>query len=420
MFPRSEARLMRLALVADVSMAEVIGGAERVLCEQARGLSRRGHQVHVLTRRRPEHRHLVEPIDAVTEWRYPFDSGSLPAAAMSVATEGRRLWQRVAKEQRIQAAICHQPFSALCVHTTPRVCPSLYVCHSLSFEEFQLRCPKPFSRLQALFYQAKVRMHRTVEKAVLKRSHHIVVLSDYTRDKLHRAHGLNTRDISVVPGGVDLDRFRPVRDKAAMRQRLGLPTNAIVLLTVRNLVARMGLENLISAMTLVHRQEPRALLVIGGQGPLRDDLINAVSAGGLEKQVRFEGFVPEDRLPSYYQAADFFVLPTLDLEGFGLVTLEAMACGCPVLGTPVGGTVEILGRFDQDFLFKDTLPQAMAERILEKCRIINNMPEQWRHIVLACRRFVETHYCWDRHIYALEKLLEKCLNNKTFSLRSSA
>jgi len=411
---------MRIALIADVSIADVIGGAERVLSEQAKRLARRGHQVHVLTRRRPEHRGSVETIDGVTEWRYCFEAGTLAAAARSIAIDGRRAWLRLATGQSIQAAICHQPFSALCLHTAPVVCPSLYVCHSLSFEEFQLRCPTPSTRLQRLLYQAKAGMHRSIEKEMLKRACHVVVLSDYTRDKLCRTHGLSNRSISVLPGGVDLDRFQPVRDKAAVRRALGVPAEAIVLLTVRNLVARMGLKNLIRAMAMVRRQEPRALLVIGGQGPLKTDLIDAVSAGGLEERVRFEGFIPEDRLPLYYQAADLFVLPTLDLEGFGLVTLEAMACGCPVLGTPVGGTVEILGRFDNGFLFRDASPHAMAERIVEKCRIVNNMPEQWRLIGSGCRRFVEAHYRWDRQIDALEKLLEACLNNKTFSLRSSA
>ena len=71
----------------------------------------------------------------------------------------------------------------------------------------------------------------------------------------------------------------------------------------------------------------------------------------LQDKVRLTGMIPRDVLPSYYRAADVFVLPTLSIEGFGLVTIEALATGLPVLGTPVGGTVEILKGVDESLLF---------------------------------------------------------------------
>jgi len=119
-------------------------------------------------------------------------------------------------------------------------------------------------------------------------------------------------------------------------------------------VPRMGLDNLILAIEQVIKTAPDIYLVVGGEGPLKDDLISMVKKLGVEKHIEFKGFISEDNLPEYYQMTDLFVLPTRELEGFGLVTLEALACGVPVLGTPVGGTKEIIGRFDPDFLFKDT------------------------------------------------------------------
>jgi glycosyltransferase involved in cell wall biosynthesis len=99
----------------------------------------------------------------------------------------------------------------------------------------------------------------------------------------------------------------------------------------------------------------------------------------------------------YYQAADFFVLPTLDLEGFGLVTLEALACGTPVLGTPVGETVEILSGLNPYLLFASSRPEDMARGILEHL----SAPAISRE---RCRRYVLEHYSWDRTTIELEAL----------------
>ena len=132
---------------------------------------------------------------------------------------------------------------------------------------------------------------------------------------------------------------------------------------------------------------------------------------GIEGHIHFAGFISEDKLPAYYQMADIFVLPTKELEGFGLVTIEAMASGLPVVGTPVGGTNEILGQFDSSFLFKGTDPNSMAELIMEKYELIKHNPQKWEKISKECRNFVERNYCWEKNIDALEDLFKKAINN---------
>ena len=123
----------------------------------------------------------------------------------------------------------------------------------------------------------------------------------------------------------------------------------------------MGLDRLIEAMATLVCQVPDVLLLIGGSGSQRAALEALVRALGLDKHVTFLGFVPEGDLPRYYQAADVFVLPTRELEGFGLVTAEALACGTPVLGTPVGATPELLEPLDAGLVFRDATAEAMAE-----------------------------------------------------------
>jgi glycosyltransferase involved in cell wall biosynthesis len=106
----------------------------------------------------------------------------------------------------------------------------------------------------------------------------------------------------------------------------------------------------------------------------------------------------------YYQAADIFVLPTKELEGFGLVTLEALASGLPVLGTPVGGTKEILEKLDSSFLFSDSEPDSMADLILEKYHTIKESPQVWKSVSNRCRKFVENNYSWEKNTDSIEKV----------------
>jgi glycosyltransferase involved in cell wall biosynthesis len=161
----------------------------------------------------------------------------------------------------------------------------------------------------------------------------------------------------------------------------------------------MGLESLIAAMRPVVERDLRVRLFIGGKGELREPLENQVRSLGLEGNVRFVGFIPEARLPDYYAAADLFVLPTRCLEGFGLVTIEAMACGTPVMGTPIGGTQEILRGLDPRYLFRSAESSDMAAGILQGLPDLNEAEETRAR----CRQYALDNYSWDVLIPRIEE-----------------
>jgi glycosyltransferase involved in cell wall biosynthesis len=192
---------------------------------------------------------------------------------------------------------------------------------------------------------------------------------------------------------------------------MGLPEDKFILFTVRNLVPRMGLENLISAFEIVQNGRRDLLLVIGGEGPLEMALREQVRSYGVEDFVRFVGYIPDENLPSYYQMADLFILPTSELEGFGLVTVEALASGLPVLGTPVGGTREILTNLGSDYLFDDSNPQAIASGILKALNGWATNQAVYKSVSQTCRMVAEQHYSWDNHVSKLEDLFYSMLGN---------
>lgn len=403
---------MKILFVSDVSIKSVIGGAERVLYEKSTGLKKRGHSVHILTRMLPAHVTDYENIEGVEEWRYRVDTSNSLSFFHSTILNGKKLFDFLEVQYDFEFINFHQPFSAFSVLRSPFSMDirKIYTCHSLSFEEYRSRNKTPPDFIGRAGYLMNVRVRKHIEGRCLQEAQRITVESRYTLDKLQRTYRISPEKVTVVPGGVDLERFSNSADKAAIRRRLNIPADRFVLFTVRNLVSRMGLDNLIQAMGDVVRDCRDVFLVIGGEGPLREELQSLVVKMNLERHVCLVGFIPEGDLPDYYRMADIFVLPTLELEGFGLVTLEAMASAVPVLGTPVGGTVEILGRFDPTSLFEDTRPGSIAALIVEKYRVFKNHPALYKDISFRCRSFVEKNYSWDNNVNQIEKIFYDLLN----------
>jgi len=179
-----------------------------------------------------------------------------------------------------------------------------------------------------------------------------------------------------------------------------LPEDKILLLTVRRLAARMGLENLVEAMRTIERERGDVMLIIGGRGEIENQLRRQIEDAGLQRTV-LAGYIAYDReLPQYYQASDLFVMPSITLEGFGLSTAESLACGTPVLGTPTGGTPEILQEEFPDYILSGIGPDDLATGILGKLDEVRNS-----EIGLRARSYAERH-SWRRVTDDFEALLQ--------------
>jgi glycosyltransferase involved in cell wall biosynthesis len=169
----------------------------------------------------------------------------------------------------------------------------------------------------------------------------------------------------------------------------------------------MGLNSLLDAMPVLRKEIPRIRLLIGGSGPLRAELEAQVKSLALGDCVRLLGFVPEAQLPAHYRAADLFVLPTAQIEGFGLVTIEALASGTPVLGTPIGATSEILGGLDASLLTGGADAESLAAGIAALHRRFT-ADSGWRaRLSEAGRALVLCDYTWGRHCEQVEAALQQ-------------
>lgn len=391
---------MNLLVVADVDLQGEVSGAERVLAAHCMGLIKRGHQVHLIAGIPDGSAEETEEVQGVQVYRYHRSLGSLLGS--------RRLFQVLTSQTPFDVVMFHQPLSALGVTLArgSRLIPKAYVFHSPWAEEYAARGADPKAQtLPKQFMRAGRLLRQAVEHLVLRTCQRIFVLSRFMEDRFVKVHpGFGDR-VARLPGGVDLDRFRPAEDRQAAKGFLRLPSRGPLLLTVRNLEPRMGIDHLLHATKEVQRQGREVNLLIGGEGPLKSELQELAERLGLGASVRFEGYIPDDRLPIYYQAADFFILPTKALEGFGLVTVEALACGTPVLGTPVGAIPELLGQLQLDLVFAGVGSKAIAHRIVTHLKRAQTDPQEYERLRDRCRAYATARFGWDRIVEDLEQEL---------------
>ncbi|MFP4312669.1 MAG: glycosyltransferase family 4 protein [Nitriliruptoraceae bacterium] len=172
----------------------------------------------------------------------------------------------------------------------------------------------------------------------------VTTISRFTAARL--AEAVAAERIRPLPPGVDIHRFRPDVDGARLRRELRLPPDALVVGCISRLVPRKGQDQLLAVWPEVQRRHPAAWLLLVGEGPSEGRLRRRAEALGPGAQVRLAGAVPWARLPEAYAASDVFAMPCrtrwggLDVEGLGIVYLEALASGRPIIAGRSGGAPE--------------------------------------------------------------------------------
>ncbi|WP_129309570.1 glycosyltransferase family 4 protein [Streptomyces sp. L2] len=235
----------------------------------------------------------------------------------------------------------------------------------------------------------------------------ITYLGEYTRSRIATALTPSAAARMVqLPPGVDEKTFHPGSGGAEVRARLGL-TDRPVVVCVSRLVPRKGQDTLIRAMPRILAAEPDAVLLIVGGGPYEGDLRRLAADTGVAGSVRFTGAVPWSELPAHYGAGDVFAMPCrtrrggLDVEGLGIVYLEASATGLPVVAGDSGGAPDAVLDGETGWVVRGGEPQEAAERIttlLADPQLRHRMGERGR-------QWVEERWRWDLLAENLKSLL---------------
>jgi glycosyltransferase involved in cell wall biosynthesis len=385
---------LRILVTTDQWFPDLKGGLARVAADTARELAGRGHEVEVIA---PRFGGLpAEAREGALTVRRVLARGTLPKTLTDVV--GTYRTSRRLRASRFDVVLAHVSTTAAGTLAARVPAPLVYVYHASAVRELRdLRRRLPSRRSWAATYGLEPPL-LLWEQLGMRRARRILVLSDFSRSLVEADYpGLVSR-VRLVPGAVDTEWFSPAGGPEPARARLGLTPAAPLLVSVRRLEPRMGLENLVRAVALLGDATPVELSLVGGgtlAGPLRD----LAAELGVEGRVRLVGRVSDDELRDWYRAADLFVLPTVAYEGFGMVTAEALASGTPVVGTPIGATPELLAPLDRRLVSAGTEPARLAEAIRAGLALASP-PFRAR-----CREYAEARFGWDTAIVEWEQAL---------------
>jgi phosphatidylinositol alpha-1,6-mannosyltransferase len=235
----------------------------------------------------------------------------------------------------------------------------------------------------------------------------LTYLGDYTRGRIARAlsPAAAARMVQLTPG-VDDRAFRPDVDGSAVRTTYGL-TDRPVVVCVSRLVERKGQDMLIRSLPLVRRRLPEAAVLVVGDGPSRERLERLTDDLRLRGSVAFAGAVPWADLPPYYAAGDVFCMPTrtrkagFEVEGLGIVYLEASATGLPVVAGDSGGAPDAVQDGVTGYVVDGRSPERIATHLIRLLLDRGLATEMGR----AGRRWVEQQWRWDDLAHRLQGLL---------------
>jgi len=255
---------------------------------------------------------------------------------------------------------------------------------------------------------AKVFPFNLIMRRIGSTTDSLTYLGEFTRSAISKA--LTTQSAAAmqkIAPGIDIEHFRAV-DATALRQSLGL-TNKKVIVSVGRLVHRKGQDFLIESMPQILKQVPDAHLLLVGQGPYREHLEKLVNKHSLRNSVSFIGRIQYKDLPGYICMGDIFAMPSrsrfagLEVEGLGIVYLEASACGLPVIAGASGGAPDAVIEGVTGFVVDGTKTEQIAKRAIqllldEKLRISMGS---------AGRAWIEKEWRWQIWVGKFSELLTR-------------
>jgi glycosyltransferase involved in cell wall biosynthesis len=246
-----------------------------------------------------------------------------------------------------------------------------------------------------VFLSEKSSLVRRGARSVFRRAAAVTACSD---DLAERSEKLGSASPVTVPYGVSTDHFKPIPDDAtALRRKLGLPSDAPVILAVGRLVHKKGFEYLVDAAPKIRTEFPKTVMLFAGQGDLKEALEERAKSLGISESIRLVGNVARDELPAYYALASVVAVPSVrddagNVDGLPNVLLEGMASGSPIVASAVAGIPQAVRDGREGLLVGERDAEAIAKAILELLR----SPKRREQLGSAARERAKESFDWSR------------------------
>ena len=380
------------------------GGMSVYIRELARELGRRGHWVDIYTRlRNGRHQPIIDLFENVrlVHLGIPNNANLSRLALYPYLSDFFKSMEDFRFHEGIEYDLIHSHYwlSGRLGSWAQELwdLPHLVMFHTLGEVKNRTTVGRPEPELRI-----------TAEKELVNTCHRILAPTDREKDSLVRYYDVRREKIGVVPCGVNLDLFQP-QEKQATRRQLGFDPDDIILLYVGRFEPLKGIDRLLEAISHLKDHQRLRLVLVGGDGDeapesqfLRQKAINL----GIEDKVLFAGRIEQEYLPPYYSSADVLVISS-HYESFGLVGLEALACGRPVVSTPVGAMESLINQSQAGHVVSDTLPRSLAKGI--QSIITNSTPQQADEI-----RESVLDYSWSNVAAAILEEYETAIRQQSF------
>lgn len=413
---------LKILSLIDAFRPTSYGGAGKVFIESSKALVDEGHFVDAICRSVDD---IPEDLfEGIKFYTYRDIAGGQVKKIKHYRKEIKRFFITQIENKKPDFIIVHSSSAVFGLKKILKYLnvPIIYYFHSPWNKEYEILAREKgitFCGGQCPIVSVLSAIRKRHERKYLQLASGIVNLSKSMQEIMLEVHpSVKNIPKEIISGGANPKIFFPALDekeKIHIRGKLKLPKDDFLIISSRRLVPRTGVDVLIDTFAQVLKEhstsnlEPRTSnkgikLILTGSGVAEENLKQQAEDLKIADNIIFTGYVAENRLADYYRCSDLFVMPTKELEGFGLSTVEAMASGLPVIGTDIGGTPEILAKVDENLIIPECSVEAIAGKMSEF--IVKPEAEQ-KELGVESAKCAAENFTWGKHV---DKLLNfyKC------------
>lgn len=371
---------MKICIIITTYLPKVIGGTQIATFYTAKTLAKRGHEVHIITRRFKKELSFEKKGNVFLHRlhfnkKYSYTLGTI-IYFIKLLILIKKINPEIIHAQKIK----------------------LNGCYAVLIKKI-LKIPCIISIRGSDIYLSSNIYKQSIVKFVIKSSDLILSLCEDMKNIIQQIH---SKTVIVIPNGIDSSLYKNL-EKYPLRKSLGFSDNEKIILYVGRLDKIKGVIYLIKTMRILVGKIPDIKLIIIGDGPERKELENITNVLNLQKKITFMGFLQHNLIPKYMIASDIFILPSLS-ESFGIVNIEAMSGGLPIVATNVGGIPEIIINEINGFLVEPKNETKLAEKVI--LLLIN---DKLREEISNYNRKIGNKYSWEIVVDKLEQVYKSTI-----------